>query len=266
MDKVAIYVRVSTVHQIDKDSLPFQRQELINYAKYALNIDDYELFEDPGYSAKNTKRPKYQQMMARVRRREFSHILVFKIDRISRNLKDFTEMYEEIQNYKVTFVSKNEQFDTSTPMGEAMLKIILVFAELERKITAERVFAIMLNRAENGLWNGTSVPIGYVHPKGIPFPIIDKKEAKVVQYIFDLYEKLHSVVKVAKQLNLEKIRTKKGAEWTGKTVRDILRNSFYIGTYMYNVRKGTRKKDKKEWVIKENNHEAIITKELNFRT
>lgn len=105
--KAALYVRVSTHHQIDKDSLPFQRQELVNYAKYALNIENVEIFEDAGYSAKNTDRPKYQEMMKRIRAGEFTHLIVWKIDRISRNLKDFSEMYEELKEYKITFVSKN---------------------------------------------------------------------------------------------------------------------------------------------------------------
>ena len=151
MKKAALYVRVSTAHQIDKDSLPFQRSELTNYSKYVLGIDDYEIFEDAGYSAKNTDRPKYQEMISRIRNKEFTHLLVWKIDRISRNLRDFSEMYDELKEYGTTFVSKNEQFDTSSAMGEAMLKIILVFAELERKLTGERVYSIMLSRAEKGL-------------------------------------------------------------------------------------------------------------------
>ena len=91
--KCALYIRVSTHWQIDKDSLPVQREDLINYAKYALNIDKYEIFEDAGYSAKNTDRPAFQQMMARLRTGEFSHLVVWKIDRISRNLLDFAEIY-----------------------------------------------------------------------------------------------------------------------------------------------------------------------------
>lgn len=148
--KVTIYTRVSTHYQIDKDSLPLQRQELINYTKYALNLDDYVVFEDAGYSGKDTARPAYQNMMTKIRLGEFTHLLVWKIDRISRNLLDFTKMYEEIKKYNITFVSKNEQFDASSAMGEAMLKIILVFAELERKLTSERVSSIMFSRAEKG--------------------------------------------------------------------------------------------------------------------
>ena len=119
-----------------------------------MNTDNYLIFEDPGYSAKNTDRPDFQRMMARVRTGEFTHILVWKIDRISRNLLDFAAMYQELKELGVTFVSKNEQFDTSTAIGEAMLKIILVFAELERHMTSERVTAAMLSRATNGKWNG----------------------------------------------------------------------------------------------------------------
>ncbi len=264
LKKAALYVRVSTLHQIDKDSLPFQRQELENYAKYALNIEEVEIFEDAGYSAKNTDRPKYQEMMKRIRSGEFTHLLVWKIDRISRNLKDFSEMYEELKDCKVTFVSKNEQFDTSTAMGEAMLKIILVFAELERKLTAERVFSIMLSRAEKGLWNGATVPFGYVWSEEEKFPVIDPDESKIIQYIFNSYESLRSTLKVAYRLHEEKIATKRNGQWTAKTVRDILRNPFYIGTYRYNMREsgGSRRlKNKEEWVVVDNNHPGIIEKE-----
>lgn len=267
MKKAALYVRVSTSHQVDKDSLPFQRQELSNYSKYVLGIDDYEIFEDAGYSAKNTDRPRYQEMMARIKSKEFSHLLVWKIDRISRNLKDFTQMYDDLKEYGITFISKNEQFDTSTAMGEAMLKIILVFAELERKLTAERVTSIMLSRAEKGLWNGATVPLGYVWSDEVKFPVVDQDEAQVVQYIYDLYEKLKSTTKVAYQLNDEGVKSKRGGKFTAKTVNDVIRNPFYIGTYRYNAKVGgTRRwKDKKEWIVVEDNHPAIISQDQYYR-
>ena len=258
LKKVALYVRVSTVHQIDKDSLPFQRQELVNYSKYVLGIDDYEIFEDAGYSAKNTDRPRYQEMMARIKSGEFTHLIVWKIDRISRNLKDFTQMYDDLKEYGITFISKNEQFDTSSAMGEAMLKIILVFAELERKLTAERVFSIMLSRAEKGLWNGATVPLGYVWSDEIKFPVIDEEEAKVVQYIYDLYEKHRSTSVVAFTLNEEGARSKRGGKFTAKTVNDVLRNPFYVSTYRYNAKSNGKWKDEKEWIVVEDNHPGII--------
>lgn len=259
--KAALYIRVSTHHQIDKDSLPFQRKELGNYAQYALNIKDYEVFEDAGYSAKNTDRPAFQQMFSRIRNNEFTHLIVWKIDRISRNLRDFSEMYDELKHYNVTFVSKNEQFDTSSAMGEAMLKIILVFAELERKITAERVSSIMLSRAEKGLWNGANCPLGYIIPNEAKFPVVDVNEAKIIKYIFNTYEQTHSALQVMKLLNQNKLKTKRGGEWTSKTVVDIIRNPFYKGTYRYNYREPARGKIKpeSEWIVIENNHPAIIS-------
>ena len=75
--KVAIYIRVSTLYQVDKDSLPMQREDLMNYCRFVLNTSNFEVFEDAGYSAKNTVRPAYQQMMTRVRSGEFSHVLVW---------------------------------------------------------------------------------------------------------------------------------------------------------------------------------------------
>ena len=178
--KAAIYCRVSTLHQVDKDSLPMHRQDMINYAKYVLGIEEYEVFEDAGYSGKNTDRPAFQAMMERIESGEFSHVLVWKIDRISRNLLDFATMYARCKKLGVTFVSKNEQFDTSTAMGEAMLKIILVFAELERNMTSERVMATMIARATDKQWNGGRVPYGYHYDKASKTFSIREDEAATI--------------------------------------------------------------------------------------
>ena len=216
--KSALYIRVSTQYQIDKDSLPLQREDLINYSKYALGIEKYEVFEDAGYSAKNTDRPAFQQMMARLRTGEFTHLVVWKIDRISRNLIDFAEMYSEIKKLGITFVSKNEQFDTSNAMGEAMLKIILVFAELERNMTSERVSAVMLSRASNGQWNGGRIPYGYSYDKETQEFSIIEEEAKIIQFIYDSYEAEKSLLAVTKRLNDKGILHRSGHQWTPTTI------------------------------------------------
>lgn len=261
--KAALYVRVSTLYQIDKDSLPFQKQELINYCKYALNIEDVEIFEDAGYSGKNTDRPAYQRMMAKIRQSEYTHVCVWKIDRISRNLLDFAGMYEELKKHRVTFVSKNEQFDTSSAMGEAMLKIILIFAELERKLTSERVTGIMLDRAAKGLWNGARMPLGYKWSEEAKYPVIDDAEKITIHFIYDKYEEVKSCLQISRMLNNNNIKTKRGGEWTSKTVCDIIRNPFYKGTYRYNYRESARGaiKDESEWIVVPNNHPGIISEE-----
>lgn len=134
-----------TGYQIDKDSLPFQKKELKNYCLHVLHIspDEIEISEDAGKSGKNTDRPAFQRMMKKVKSGKVGRVLVYKIDRISRNLVDFSLMYDDFKANRTTFISLNEQFDTGSAIGEAVLKILLVFAELECKLTSERVNAII---------------------------------------------------------------------------------------------------------------------------
>lgn len=265
--KAAIYIRVSTKWQIDKDSLPLQRDELPKYAELVLGIKKHEIFEDAGYSAKNTDRPAYQRMMARVRSGEFSHILVWKIDRISRNLLDFASMYQELKDYGVIFVSKNEQFDTSTAIGEAMLKIILVFAELERNMTSERVTAVMLSRAEQGQWNGGKVPFGYIRDEELKEFRVNESEASVVRMIYDLYRSYRSTLKVARELNEKGLSQRSGKPWSPVTVSNILRSPFYCGKMRYNYRnekqglKNWSVRDESEWIMFDDHHPAIVSEE-----
>lgn len=263
--RVAIYIRVSTHWQIDKDSLPLQRSDLINYCKVILGTENYVVFEDAGYSAKNFERPGFQKMMARVRSGEFSHILVWKIDRISRNLLDFATMYQELKELGVTFVSKNEQFDTSTAIGEAMLKIILVFAELERNMTSERVTATMLARASDGKWNGGKVPFGYSYDKEEKSFVINEAESRVVRLMYDLYDEQHSLLAVSKELNRRGYRSRKGAEWSPVTVGNIMRSPFYIGSLRYNYRRESGPsftfRPESEWVMIEDHHPQTVTHE-----
>ncbi len=261
--KVAIYIRVSTHWQVDKDSLKVQERELIAYCELVLGIKDYVIFTDPGYSAKNTDRPDYQKMMARLRTGEFSHLLVWKIDRISRNLLDFANMYAELKQLGITFVSKNEQFDTSSAIGEAMLKIILVFAELERNMTSERVSAVMVSRAENGQWNGGRVTYGYAYNKDTHVFSLEPNEYKVYQRMCDLYEFSKSCNWVSNRLNEEGYRTRTGNKWTPTAIHKILTNPFYYGVYRYNIRIGENgpKRDESEWVMVEDHHVAAISKE-----
>lgn len=262
--KVAIYIRVSTTHQIDKDSIPMQRKDLIAYCTLILGTEDYQIFEDAGYSGKNTDRPAYQEMMGRIRKGEFSHLLVWKIDRISRNLLDFAEMYDELQSLRVTFVSKNEQFDTSTAIGEAMLKIILVFAELERNMTSERVTATMISRANNGLWNGGRIPFGYDYDPDSMLFSIREDEAVICRMLKDDYITNKSLTGTARMLNAAGYRTRADVEWTPTAVWIIAQSPFYAGIYRYNRYKGTENRTinpEDEWVMIPDHHPAIFTLE-----
>lgn len=262
---VALYVRVSTGYQVDKDSLPHQKKELKNYCKHVLHIQEERImiFEDAGKSAKNTKRPAFERMMQMVRAGQISHVLVYKIDRVSRNLVDFSLMYDDFKKNRVVFISLNEQFDTSSAIGEAILKIILVFAELERKMTSERVMDIMLGRAKNGLWNGANVPFGYAWDELRQFPVPHPTEADIVKFMYDFYEREQSSCKLRDYLNSHDIPTKRGGEWTSKTVADIIRNPMYKGTYRYNYRESARGKikPKEEWIVLEDVFTPLVSKE-----
>ena len=264
--RVAIYIRVSTLHQIDKDSLPMQKKDLLAYAKLILNTDDCIIFEDAGYSGKNTDRPNYQKMMTQIRAGLFSHLLVWKIDRVSRNLLDFAVMYNELKELGVIFVSKNEQFDTSTAMGEAMLKIILVFAELERNMTSERVTATMISRANNGQWNGGRIPYGYNWNSEKQEFTLNNQEYPIVKYIHEQYEKEQSLIRLTRIMNSKGYKTRVGGEWHRASIFKILRSIFYCGDYLYNVSKDGRKlKDESEWITIQNHHIPIIDREQKNR-
>lgn len=241
---VALYVRVSTGYQVDKDSLPFQKKELKNYCKHVLHLENIEIFEDAGKSGKNTNRPAFERMMKKVRSGAVSHVVVYKIDRISRNLVDFSLMYDDFKYNRVTFISLNEQFDTSSAIGEAVLKIILIFAELERKLTSERVKDVMIGRAQSGQWNGARVPFAWDWDEETKFPKHSEAEAVFGRLIYDLYEETGSSCKVRDYLNDHDIPTKRGGEWTSKTVADFIRNPMNKGDYRYNYRESARGRKK----------------------
>lgn len=260
-EKAALYIRVSTQHQIGGDSLNTQKETLMKYAELVLNIPDITIFEDAGFSGKNTSRPAYQKMMKGLRQGEYTHLLVWKIDRISRNLLDFADLYQELKHLRVSFISFNEQFDTSTAIGEAMLKIILVFAELERNMTAERVRANMIARAQKGIWNGGRIPLGYQRDKNTNEFTMDDLEIPTVWLIFDLYEEYRSCLVVSKYLNQKRLQTKEGNEWSPAAVYSILTNPFYLGTLRYNhISASTGQNDKDDWIIIEDHHVAAIEK------
>lgn len=259
--KAAIYCRVSTIHQVDKYSLPVQKEALISYAQHVLHIASYEIFQDAGFSGKNTKRPAYQDMISRCRSGEFTHILVYKLDRISRSVLDFSLMYNELQKLGVTFISLNDQFDTSTPMGRAMLTISLTFAQMEREVTSERVGNVMLARAKKGIRVGGAAPLGYDWDKTRKTLVINEEEAQTVRYIFSCFKKTHVMYQVMLSCNSQRILTKSGHVWSVKKIRAILTNSVYKGSLVYN-RTSTRGKWRRlppsEWIVVENIFPVII--------
>ena len=120
-----IYARQSVDR---KDSISIESQ--IDFCKYELKGGSCRVFKDKGYSGKNTDRPEFQKLLGEIRKGKVRRVIVYKLDRISRSILDFATMMELFQEYDVEFVSSTEKFDTSTPMGRAMLNICIVFAQL----------------------------------------------------------------------------------------------------------------------------------------
>ncbi len=267
MPKAALYVRVSTVMQLDKESRGVQKNDLIRYCEDILGIPDYEVFEDAGFSAGSTDRPDYQEMMQRIRTGVFTHLLVWKIDRISRNIIDFTEMYQELQLLDVTFISLAEQFDTSSIVGQALLKMILIFAELERHNAAERSKAVLLSKAEAGEYTGFRIPFGYRRDPKTKEYSVEEPEANIIRTIFDMFDRGITVYAIAKHLNSLPLSKRIKNKWETTTIERMLTNISYTGALRYNYRSYTSKKervinDEKDLVLVENDHPAIISSEL----
>lgn len=264
MLKAALYARVSTEMQAEKNtSIPVQLELLQKYVENNLHIRDTVSFSDAGFSGTNTNRPAFKEMMARAQGGEFSHILVFKFDRISRSLLDFCLMYQEFKKWGVTFVSIQENFDTSTAMGEAMLKFLLVFAEMEVSMTKQRVTTVMLSRARRGKYNGGRASFGYSWDGKNLY--INEKEAPVVREIFRLFlDEDYTTYGIAKHLFEHDIFTRSGRRFTQNSVEIILKNPIYKGTYVYNRRKNEEKReyrDKSDWISTEGFAPAIIEAE-----
>ena len=132
----AVYARQSVEK---KDSLSIAGQ--IDLCRRTAGGGELRVYKDAGYSGKNTERPAFQQLMKDIRADRIGTLYVYRLDRFSRSVADFGQLWEVLQEHHVEFVSVNENFDTKTPMGRAMLHIIMVFAQLERETTAERVWA-----------------------------------------------------------------------------------------------------------------------------
>ena len=175
-------------------------------------------------------------------------------------MADFTRIWNEFQSLGIQFASKYDNIQTDTPAGRMLVNFMAAMAQMERETTAMRVQATMISRAKEGKWNGTACPLGYKYDYEIKYPVPDEEEAKLVQFIFNKYEEVESSQKIARLLNESGVKSKRNGQWFSKTIIQVLKNEFYIGTLFYNQRESGRGKLKprEEWVIVENNHEAII--------
>ena len=147
MSNIAIYARKSVFRE---DSISIESQ--IEMCRYEARGEACVIYQDNGFSGKNTDRPDFKRMMNDIKSNKVSKVIVYKLDRISRSILDFSEMMCIFQKYSVDFVSATEKFDTSSPMGRAMLNICIVFAQLERETIQQRVTDAYSARSKKGLY------------------------------------------------------------------------------------------------------------------
>lgn len=212
------------------------------------------IYEDEGFSGGNLNRPDFKKMMDAAKKHKFKAIIVYRLDRISRNISDFAGLIEELSRLDIAFVSIKEQFDTGTPMGRAMMYIASVFSQLERETIAERIRDNMHELAKTGRWLGGTTPTGYASEavKSITVDGKSKKacklklipeEAEIVKTIYDLYVETDSQTLTEAELIKRGLKTKNNKYFTRFSIKAILQNPVYViadeDTYNYFVKVGS---------------------------
>lgn len=197
--------------------------------------DELKEYQDAGYSGKNTERPAFQRLLKDIRTDKIRRLYVYRLDRFSRSVADFGQLWEVLQAHQVEFVSVSENFDTSTPMGRAMLHIIMVFAQLERETTAERVKDNYYRRAALGSWPGGPAPYGFDNgracaPDGRQIPaLIPNEQAGIVLRIFQEYDAAGmSLGLLARKLSREKIPAPQRDVWDNVSLSRLLHSPVYV--------------------------------------
>lgn len=238
--KVAIYSRKS-VYTGKGESIENQIEMCRQYI--AANIEgvsaeDITVFEDEGFSGKNLDRPQFQKMLKEIRLKKFDCVVCYRLDRISRSVGDFATLIEELNQLDISFICIKEKFDTSSPMGKAMMYIASVFSQLERETLAERVRDNMFMLARTGRWLGGTPPTGFVADKTEKVTVDGKKktafrlkfepaEIETVKIIFQKFSELHKISAVYKHLADIGIKSRNGKLFSQIGIKQILENPVY---------------------------------------
>lgn len=227
----ALYARQS----LDKkDSLSIEGQ--IEQCKALLQSTvDFKEYTDKGFSGKNTERPALNDLLNDVKKGIIDEVIVYRLDRFSRNITDFYNLYEILKKHNCDFQSVNERFDTSTPMGRAMMGILITFAQMERESIQERVKDNYYYRiAQDGRWAGGPAPYGFNNAKttdGKPTLSVNSHEMEIVKFIFNLYvnEINVSLGRIASELSNQGLKSRrKNGTWDSSAISKILQNPIYV--------------------------------------
>lgn len=297
MFTIGIYPRKS-VYRDNSDSVQVQVKLCKEYAAIIYKDKDLEFRvydKDEGFSGKNMNRPSFQELMQDVRHDILDAVMVYKLDRISRNVQEFSAMYEVFQQHNVAFISVKESFDTSTPMGRTVMYILAAFAQLERENTSERVADSMLALGASGKWTGGNLPFGMtsvrrqIGAKEHSFVMVDKNTIGLIKTLYELMLNGYTITRIERYCRDNGIRTPNGKYLQTSTIHNILSNPIYcqnhIEAYYYfqdmgcnlpdislfdgtkglisygktkTLSNGQRKQNKGVWTIAVGIHEPVI--------
>ncbi len=226
----ALYARQSIEKQ---DSISVESQ--LEYCRYETHGEPYLEYTDRGFSGKDTHRPGFERMTADIEAGKIRRVIVYKLDRISRSILDFANMMELFQQHQVEFVSSTEKFDTSTPIGRAMLNICIVFAQLERETIQKRVADAYYARSKRGFYMGGRIPYGYRLKETVIEQVRTSmfeevpEESGQLKLIFSMYaDRSNSLGDIVRYLNGHGIEHLRGSSWNTARLSEMLRNPVYV--------------------------------------
>lgn len=253
--QVAIYIRVSTLDQAREGySLDTQEKTLRKWC-YERKYDIYDLYADKGISGKDIEhRPDMNRLLNDAKTGKFNIVLFWALSRFTRSVSDLYSTMEKFQKWNVSMISYTEAFDTSTPMGRAMIGIVGVFAQLERELTSERVVAAMRERAAQGKRTCSEI-LGYDLDGKDSFKI-NEKEAEYVRFCFSEYLLRKNLSEVAKAAKIRGFKGKRGKTPTAYSIQKILTRTQYCG---YNVFHGEIYKGNFEPIIDIGTYNKTLT-------
>lgn len=248
--RIAIYSRKSKYS--DKGDSTGNQIELVNeYIKIHFPSDKYDveivIFEDNGFSGGTIDRPKFKEFLVEENKKPFDILICYRLDRISRNIADFSNLMNTLTDLGTSFISIKEQFDTKTPMGRAMMYIASVFAQLEREVIAERIRDNMIELAKTGRWLGGTAPTGFYSERIKLVDVYEQnddntlekkkktacklvkigKESIKIRHLYEVFNELKSLSKLESYCVKNKIRSKNNIDYSVSTLREILTNPVY---------------------------------------
>ena len=246
--KCAVYTRKSTDEGLEKEfnTLEAQREAGENYVKSQKHqgwVLIKEHYDDGGFSGGNINRPSLQRLLRDVEAGKVNMIVVYKIDRLTRSLTDFSKMVDIFDKHHCSFVSVTQNFNTADSMGRLTLNMLLSFAQFEREISGERIRDKVAASKKKGIWMGGCVPYGYEPIKRKL--VIKPDEAKAIKFMFEKYLEYKSPLAVAKLMEEAGMKT-----FARASIDRMLRNPIYMG------------KIKHQGVLYDGQHEAIVSEEI----